>query len=227
MFWFSVSELSSWVKETLGNTNVATTIEMYLLARGTVTMSSCVHGNNADLLTAASVSDLLGWDSFIEGRIVMQWQMVAAPFLLRRSSVLLPSFWGRKLITKLHNIIHTQRIYHNSVIHFKGKDGWTLPEQHAIMSKVSKYSMIDQDTILPRHQFLFDANFEALGSGSTSHRLLWLAEVDTALLASPLSQLGSLTPQASAFFSTCTSRTFTPASQADSPVPTTGRVQNR
>jgi hypothetical protein len=51
MFWISVSELCSWVKETLGNTNVAATIEMYLLARGTVTMSSCVHGNNADLRT--------------------------------------------------------------------------------------------------------------------------------------------------------------------------------
>jgi hypothetical protein len=82
--------------------------------------------------------------------------MVATPFLLRRSSVLLPSFWGRKLITKLHNIIHKQWIYRNSVIHFKGKDGWTLPEQHAIMSKVTKYSMINPDTILLRHWFLFD-----------------------------------------------------------------------
>ncbi len=227
MFRISVSELSSWVKETLGNMNAAATIEMYLLTRGMVTMSSCVHGNNADLLTVASVSDLLGWDSFIEGQIVTQWQMVAAPFLLCRSSVLLPTFWGMKLITKLHNIIHKQWIYRNSVIHFKGKDGWTLPEQHAIMSKVSEYSMINPDTILPCHRFLFDADFEALGSSPTSHRLLWLAEMDTALLASSLSQLGSLTPQASAFFSTCTSCTFTPASQADSPVPTTGRVQNR
>ena len=200
MFWISVSELCSWVKETLGNTNVAATIEIYLLARGMVTMSSCVHGNNADLLTAASVSNFLGWDSFIKGRIVTQWQTVATPFLLRRSSVLLPSFWGRKLITKLHNIIHKQWIYRNSVIHFKGKDGWTLPEQHTIMSKVAKYSMIDPDTILPCHWFLFDTNFEALGSGPTLQRLVWLAEVDTALSASSLSELGSLTPQASAFF---------------------------
>ncbi len=150
MLCFESQSVSSlWVKETLGDTNVATTIEMYLLARDTVTMSCDVHSNNADLLTAASVSDLLGWDSFIEGRIVKQWQTVAAPFLLRRSLVILPHFWGRKLITKLHNIIHKQWIYRNSVIHFKGKDGWTLPKQHAIMSKVSEYSMINPDTILP------------------------------------------------------------------------------
>jgi hypothetical protein len=204
MFQISVRELSSWVKETLGDTTVAATIEMYLLARDTVTMSHCVHGNNADLLSAASASNLLGWDSFIEGWIVKQWQTVAAPFLLLRSSAILPHFWGRKLITKLHNIIHKQWIYRNSVIHFKGKDGWTLPEQHAIMSKVSEYSMIDPDTILPRHWFLFDANFKTLGSGPTSHRLLWLAEVETAVSVSNLSKLGSLTPQASAFFSTCT-----------------------
>jgi hypothetical protein len=140
--------------------------------------------------------------------------------------VLLPSFWGRKLITKLHSIIHKQWIYGNSVIHFKGKDGWTLPEQHTIMSKVAEYSMIDPDTILPCHWFLFDADFEALGSGPTSQRLLWLAEVDTVLSASSLFQLGSLTPQRSAFFSTCTSRMFIPTPQADSPVPTTGRDQN-
>jgi hypothetical protein len=138
--------------------------------------------------------------------------------------VLLSSFWGRKLITKLHNIIHKQWTYRNSVIHFKVKDGRTLPEQHAIMSKVSEYSMINPDTILPCHRFLFDTDFEALGSGLTSHHLLWLAEADTALSASSLSWLGSLTPQASAYFSTCTSCTFTPASQADSPVPTTGRA---
>ena len=144
------------------------------------------------------------------------------------SLVLLPSFWGRKLITTLHNIIHKQWIYHNSVIHFKGKkDGWTLPEQHTIMSKVVEYSMIIPDTILLCHWFLLDTSFEALGSNPTSQRLLWLAEVDTAFLASSLSQLESLTPQASAFFSTCTSRTFTPASQADSLVPTTGRDQNK
>ncbi len=67
MFRISVSEFSSWVKETLGDTNVAATIEMYLLARDMVTMSCCVHGNNANLLTAASVSDLLGWDSLSKG----------------------------------------------------------------------------------------------------------------------------------------------------------------
>ncbi len=80
MFRISVSEICSWVIETLGNTYVASTIEMYLLARGMVTMSSCLHSNNADLLTTASVSNLLRWNSFIEGRIVTQWQTVATPF---------------------------------------------------------------------------------------------------------------------------------------------------
>ena len=94
MFKISVSELCFWVKETLGDTSIITTIELYLLTRGTVTMSSCVHSNNADLSTAAPVSDLLGWDSFIKGRIVTQRQTVATPFLLRRTSVLLQSFWA-------------------------------------------------------------------------------------------------------------------------------------
>ena len=86
--------------------------------------------------------------------------------------------------------------------------------------------MIDRDTIHPCHRFLFEADFEAPGSGPTLHRLLWLAEVDTALSASSLSQLGSLTPQASVFFSTYSARSYVLPSQAVSPVPTTGSDQN-
>ncbi len=124
------------MKETLEDTSIAATIRMYLLARGSITMTSCVHGNNADLSTAAAVSDCLGWDSFIEGRIVMHWQMVMTPFLLRRTSALLPSFWGRKFIAKLHNRVHKQWIYCNLVIH-QG-EGWVDPTQAAHnMSKVT------------------------------------------------------------------------------------------
>ena len=62
------------------------------------------------------------------------------------------------------------------------------------MTCIEAYTLIDPDTILPRHWFLCETDFEALGSGPTSHCLLWLSEVNTALLAATLSEMGNLTP---------------------------------
>ncbi len=57
-----------------------------------------------------------------------------------------------------------------------------------------------QRPFLPQHRFLFEANFAALGNRQTSHHLLWLADMDSAVAAALPAQLGSLTPQATTFF---------------------------
>jgi hypothetical protein len=60
MFRISVGELTSWLIETLGKHSVASTVEMYLLARGEAKMSSCVHGANVGLVTLSVQTDRLG-----------------------------------------------------------------------------------------------------------------------------------------------------------------------
>jgi hypothetical protein len=98
-------------------------------------------------------------------------------------------------------VIHKQWIYHNLVIHFKSKDGLTVPEHHEILNWIESYSLVDPDILLPHHQFLFEADFEALGRRPTSHQLLWLADMETAVAASNLAWAGTLTPLAIAHFS--------------------------
>ncbi len=60
---------------------------------------------------------------------------------------------------------------------------------------------MDPETLLPRHWFLFDTDFEELCSGPTAHRLIWLADMKLALSAASLSQMGILSFQAAKFFS--------------------------
>jgi hypothetical protein len=115
------------------------------------------------------LSDHLGWDSFLEGRILEQLFALVSPFLSRSPLQLLPVSWGWQFISKLHNVIHKQWVYSNSVIHFKSKDRLTDPENHEILNWIESYSLVDPDILLPRHWFLFEADFEALGRGSTSH----------------------------------------------------------
>jgi hypothetical protein len=69
-------------------------------------MASCVYRTNEDMAMISKMSDCLGWDSFLEGRILEHWLAAASPFLSRSTLQLLPVSWGRQFMSKLHNVIH-------------------------------------------------------------------------------------------------------------------------
>ena len=75
-----------------------------------------------------------------------------------------------------------------------------MPQIHNIIAKVNGYLLLDPETLLPRHRFLLEADLGTLGDLPTSNRLLWLADMDLAILAAALIELGTLTGQAVAFF---------------------------
>ncbi len=102
--------------------------------------------------------------------------------------------------SRLHNVIHKQWIYQNSVIHDKGKDGHTIPQHHNILNCVEEYSMANPKILLPQHCFLYDTDFAALSSGPTSHCLLWLADMEAAAATSQLALSGTLMPEAMTYF---------------------------
>jgi hypothetical protein len=52
---------------------------------------------------------------------------------------LLVRSWGKTFITKLLNIVHKQWIYRNTLIHYRGEDGFTIPEHHEIINRVEEY----------------------------------------------------------------------------------------
>ena len=87
------------------------------------------------------------------------------PFLRCPGQYLLPLAWDRQFIDRLHNIMHKQWIYRNYFIHFKEKDGLTIPEHHDIINGVENYTLSDPDTLLPCHCFLFEADLRILPAG--------------------------------------------------------------
>ncbi len=194
MFQMLVTELCTWITNTLGEMTVASTVEAFLLYREESTMASCLQGNNANLALVAECSDRLRWDSLVEGQISTHWLPLVVPFLHCQSQSLLPLAWVRQLIMKLHNILHKQWIYRNSYITKAKRDG-----QYPRFRTFSTGSM-DPESLLPRHRFLFENNFAALGNRPMSHCLWWLVNMDSAFAAALLAQLNSLTPQATTFF---------------------------
>jgi hypothetical protein len=201
----------------LSDFGVASTVKTYLLSRDDLLMEDCCHGNKEDMHLVATASARLGWDSFVEGRISTQWLPMVAPLLARTSPYLLAKTWGRHLIARLHNVIHKTWIYCNSIIHFRGKDGLTIPKHQDILNRVEEYSMVNCEILLPSHRFLHNTDFAALGSGPISHCLLWLADMEEAIATSQLALTGTLTPEALTYFSSDISMRLTPASTLTSP----------
>ncbi len=165
-------------------------------------MVNCINNGDAPLFALARSTDLLGWDCFIEGRISREWIPAISPILAVSCSRLLVGSWGKTFITKLLNVVHKQWIYRNTLIHYRGKDGFIIPEHHEIINRIEEYFTIDPDSILPRHHHLLNTDFEALGSGPTSNCLLWLADVDTALTVSGLATSCALSRDALEYFDT-------------------------
>jgi hypothetical protein len=95
-------------------------------------MENCIHRTIVDMATISKLSDRLGWDSFLEGRILVHWFALVSPFLSQSPLQLILVSWGQQFIGKLHNVIHKQWVYHILVIYFKSKDGLTVPEHHEI-----------------------------------------------------------------------------------------------
>jgi hypothetical protein len=152
-------------------------------------MANSIHGTDQAFESVAEASNCLGWDSFLEGCISTNWQALVTPLLQKTNNYLLFPSWGRQFITRLHNIVHKQWIYRNTYIHYWGKDGLSIPEHQEIMNRVEEHAYTDPDTLLPRHRHLLGEDFEALGSGQTSDRLLWLASMELATAVSTLAQM--------------------------------------
>ncbi len=202
MFQISVQEVVDWISKTLCQTDIALAVNIYLLGRGLVKMVHCINNGDAPLLALARSTDLLGWDCFIEGRISREWIPAVSPILAVSCPRLSIGSWGKTFITKLLNVVHKQWIYRNTLIHYRGKDGFSIPEHYKIINRIEEYFTIYPDSILPRHRHLLDTDFEALGSGPTSNFLLWLAVVDTALAVSGLATSSALSPDAQEYFDT-------------------------
>ena len=172
LFHLMINELHSWIESTLGNRVVAMTIGAYLCARREMTMQSLLDDTCADMILVSEHSDRLGWDSFLEGRITQHWLLLVAPFLCQMPRNPLPQSWGQQFMQHLHKVVHKQWTYRNAYIHFKGKEGWTMPQIQDVFDQIMEYSLIDPEMLLPRHRHLLDIKFEVLGSGPTSHWLL-------------------------------------------------------
>ncbi len=91
-------------------------IEAYLLAQGRCTMKDCIPPLSLYNHVATAI-DNLGWDCFVEGRILYVLIETVKPMLCRYIPKGSVELWGARFIKSLLSITHKQWLYRNRDVH--------------------------------------------------------------------------------------------------------------
>ena len=134
-------------------------------------MVSCAPDSNPNLASVATAQDNLDWDSFVEGRITINFLSAVKPTLSGRRRRLTPKKWCQQLISKLLQITHKQWLFRNSDVHYKKLEGMTAKRHEEIIAQMQDLMWTDPSELLDRHRNLLEEDFEALGDGTSGERL--------------------------------------------------------
>jgi hypothetical protein len=180
-----VDELGSWLEDNHTPPDLTEMIVLYLRGRNTVKMQDLIHYTSR-YHPVAVLHDQLGWRSFLEGRISTLLVQEMHNHLAGTSSLISAVDWAKGLVNHLIRITHRQWKYRNSVTHFT-IEGRTPAQHHQIIADLEGLMTVDPSTLLPKYRHLYeDEDFEALGRGSSTNKLYWIAAARSAIAASAI-----------------------------------------
>ena len=178
----SVDTLGQWLRKQLVDPSLVSVIRKYLRSRGTRLMSHCVPRGSRYLSLARS-QDLLGWDSFLAGRISTMFldnRRDELSLLNRRGS---SESWGVNFITELLKLTHAQWCLHNAVVHSPVSAGFTQRDHDRLVQRIKDLIFTDPSELLLNHRQLLETDVEALASGSIEEGGVWVEKMESAINA--------------------------------------------
>lgn len=185
LFKESVEEVADWLYSAGTDDTMITLIVRYLKGRGNVTMGSILdnlHDYDPVYKQIAYYQDQLGWDNFMEGRILSLMVDHMRLHYHMSASWRTAEWWAKQLMKRLLSITHKQWLHRNAKVHIKKRDGKTQVEHHEIMKKVRRMLRTDPMELLERDRhLLLTEDFQYLGQAPSSYREYWVAEMETAI----------------------------------------------
>ena len=182
IFWKTVDSLLDWMENTHSDIKLVECLETYLLAHGEGSMVD-IAAPFPHLTRWAMELDILGWYNLLEGRIGREILPLQARSMQRQGSQWHIKSWATEFIHQLLGITHKQWLYHNARTHICLLDGKTESEHNSIMDQVGRFLFTDPSLLLPQHCHLLELDFEKLGTGPTTDRQYWLANLESAVNA--------------------------------------------
>ena len=182
MFYESCDLLLDFLHETQMDPRLVDCIMQYLDGRGESRMA-VIAKHDACFQSLARDMDLLGWDSFLEGRVPTTLIELQNMCLQTSGSWWKIKTWSSHFIQHLLNITHRQWLYRNARIHLRKVEGLTAAEHEDVIELVKDMVLVDPNDLLPRHKHLLQTDFRKLGEGATVDRKLWLQRMRSAISA--------------------------------------------
>jgi hypothetical protein len=180
----SVDALCDWMERCHTDPKLATMIESYLRARNTSTMvESCPWSSHSKYGVLAEYHDKLGWQNFVEGRILSYYVDIQRSYLATQKTYLTAEGWAKGIIEQLLRITHKQWLLRNSLMHYKCADGRTMAEKRSIAKRVKDLLWIDPEDLHEEDRQLLYEDPEELGASSSTNQAYWVACVEAALLS--------------------------------------------
>ena len=116
----SINLLDKWLKNVDTHTQLHKYILQYAKVRGGISMTDVLHGTDRKYSKLAVSQYLIGWRSFMEGRISKDILAIKKEYLaLRgaRGTPTTPTSWAKGLIVCMMEITYGQWLYQNVHVH--------------------------------------------------------------------------------------------------------------
>ena len=143
-------------------------------------MAKCLHVRSPQHLFLAETHDKLGWDNFVEGRVVTTFLQFVEDRQGPARTGTSGGKWGSTLVTMLLTATHKQWLYRNIHVHHKKTDELTISQHETLFAKVTEPQNTDPSELLETHIHLFEENFKELGEGPAGGRQVWIALMESA-----------------------------------------------
>ena len=153
---------------------------------------------SSPLYAIAKIQDSIGFDNLLVGRLPKALLTHISPHhnSLNRRGVS-PEIWAKKFSTQLILFTHKQWTHRNGVVHYKPSENMTVSEHQAIDDHLQALISLSPTALPPHHRhLLLNEDFRELGAGSSTAKLFWIADVQSALAEAAINdKLQNLRPK--------------------------------
>ena len=161
----------------------------YLSLRGQTTMAACVGDYSytidecdyVSIKEAAACQDILGWNLFLEGKLVKAWTKIQARFFrsLRHCNKKGVT-WSAHVIQGLYGVIHSQWVHRNKFLHNNDDENYVTKETKKLNKDVEDDFRNGIRGLRTCDMDLMDADKEDVLALTNPRKRLWIKILTTA-----------------------------------------------
>jgi hypothetical protein len=189
-----MDELRKWLDmDSRTDPELAYWIPKYILMRGNKPFLTLGY-MSSKLKVLAESQDQIGWRNFTEGHISTHFYKIQTFHLTMSSSFLNGTDWTKQFITKILQIMHSQWIYQNILVHNK-RQGYLHNKRSAeLIKEMEALSDLAPEDVPEASRFLLEINFTELSKCHIETQKYWTLAVNAALLPKTVNEQGEQKP---------------------------------